>query len=65
MQRLHGEDRPHRVCDARSGVRLPPELLLLLRVRSAAEEGRRVCAEGGPAAVQDRLREGEGLAQLG
>lgn len=51
VQRLHGEDRPDRVCDARPGVRLPPELLLLLRVRPAAEEGRRVCPEGGPAAV--------------
>lgn len=65
MQRLLGEDRPHGVCDARSGVRLPPKLLLLLRVRPPAEERRRVCPEGGSAALQDRLREGEGLAQLG
>lgn len=64
VQRLHGENRPHRVCDARPGVRLPPKLLLLLRVRPPAEEGRRVCPEGGSAAVQDRLREGEGLTQL-
>lgn len=65
MQRLLGENRPHGVRDARPGVRLPPELLLLLRVRPAAQEGRRVCPEGGSAAVQDRLREGEGLTQLG
>lgn len=65
MQRLHGENRPHRVCDARPGVRLPPQLLLLLRVRPPAEEGRRVCPEGGPAALQDWLRAGEGLTQLG
>lgn len=65
MQWLHGENRPHGVRDACSGVRLPPELLLLLRVRPAAEEGRRVCPEGGPAAVQDRLREGERFTQLG
>ena len=32
VQRLHGEDRPHRVCDAGAGVRVPPGLLLLLRV---------------------------------
>lgn len=64
MQRLHGEDRPDRVCDAGSGVRLSPELLLLLRVRPPAQKGRRVCPEGGSAALQDRLREGERLAQL-
>lgn len=65
VQRLHGEDRPDGVCHARPGVRLPPQLLLLLRVRPAAEEGRRVCPEGGPAAVQDRLRAREGPAELG
>ena len=32
VQRLHGEDRPHRVRDAGTGVRVPPGLLLLLRV---------------------------------
>lgn len=64
MQRLPGEDRAHRVCDARPGERLPPGLLLLLRVRAPAVQRRRVCAEGRPAAVQERLREGEGAAQL-
>lgn len=64
MQRLHGENRAHGVCDARAGVRLPPELLLLLRVRPPAEERRRVCPEGRSAALQGRLRAGEGLTQL-
>ena len=64
MQRLPGEDRAHRVCDARAGERLPPGLLQLLRVRAAAVQGRRVRPEGGPAALQERLREGEGAAQL-
>lgn len=64
MQRVHGEDRPHGVRDARPGVRLPPQLLLLLRVRPPAEERRRVCPEGGSAALQGRLRAGEGPAEL-
>lgn len=64
VQWLHGENRPHGVCDACPGVRLPPELLLLLRVRPPAEEGRRVCPERGSAALQDWLREGERLTQL-
>lgn len=62
VQRLHGEDRPHRVRDACAGVRVPLGVLLLLRVRAAAAQGRRVRAQGGAAAVQGRLREGEGPA---
>lgn len=65
VQWLHGEDRPHRVRHAGFGVCLPPELLLLLRVRSPAKEGWRVCPERGSAALQNRLWEGERLTQLG
>lgn len=32
VQRLHGEDSPHGVRDAGAGMRVPPGLLLLLRV---------------------------------
>lgn len=52
VQRLHGEDRPDGVRDARPGVRVPPELFLLLRVRAPAQERRRVCPQGRAAALQ-------------
>lgn len=52
MQRLHGEDRADGVRDARAGVRVPPELLLLLRLRAPAEERGRVCPQGRAAALQ-------------
>ncbi len=63
VQRLFGEDSPHRVCNASSGQCLPPQLLLLLRLRAPALQGRRVCSQRRSAAVQERLWEGEGAAQ--
>lgn len=65
VQRLHGEDRPDWVRDASPGVCLPPELLLLLRVRAAAEERGWVCPQGRAAALQKWLWERERLVELG
>lgn len=65
VQRLHGEDRADGVRDARAGVRVPPELLLLLRLRAPAEERGRVCPQGRAAALQKWLWERERLVELG
>lgn len=59
MQRVPGENRPHRVRDAGARVRVPPQLLLLLCMWPTAEERGWVCTEGRTAAVQERLWEGE------
>ncbi len=59
MQRVPGEDCPHRVRDAGARVCVPPQLFLLLCMWPTAEERGWVCTEGRTAAVQERLWEGE------